>query len=503
MKKNIMVILCDQLRKDFLHCYGGTECSTPNIDKLAKNGVKFNCAITSSPVCAPARAGMMTGRYVSDHGVWTNDVSFRNDMDYLPQRMKQAGYKTAVFGKLHHYPATDTKGFDISFQMEENRLGENDDYFKWLKNRHNEIKDEFPKDKNGNFLFSELEYYDHWIADKSIEFIKKLEQPFFAWVSFQNPHVPLDPPKKKYSVEKSNIKKPKNINYSSGCDVPEYRKIANYANLDFDYSMEYRQKYACLIEEVDDQIGRIIETLKLNNQFENTIIIFSADHGDMCGDLGQYQKGPMPYSAQLEIPLLLSNCNGYIGNYEFPVSNLDIGATALDIAGDNKPFGISRSLIGMYKGTEEKREETYSEFCDSIKIIDDQNYRFAYYPFTGQSQLFDKKLENFETKNMSYNLDYQELKAKYLEEIIDYMIVAQGVHIESQDLVPSVQNGLIKKQPNFKDQIPLVFPLRTQKCRKNLKNSGLNPDYNEFCKYRNVLRHYGTYWITNEEKHSN
>lgn len=127
MKNNVMVILCDQLRADFLSCYNGNSpVKTENIDLLVEDGVLFEHAVTASPVCAPGRACMMTGRYVSDHKVWTNDVPFRENIDYLPYRMKENGYACAAFGKLHHYPARDVKGFDEYWQMEENRLGDVD-----------------------------------------------------------------------------------------------------------------------------------------------------------------------------------------------------------------------------------------------------------------------------------------------------------------------------------------------------------------------------------------
>jgi arylsulfatase A-like enzyme len=115
-KKNIVVILCDQLRKDFLSCYGFKGLHTPNIDRLANDGVLFENAFTASPVCAPGRACMMTGRYVSDHQVFTNDVPFRDGLEYLAERFNKLGYQTGAFGKLHHFPAKDTKGFHTAFR---------------------------------------------------------------------------------------------------------------------------------------------------------------------------------------------------------------------------------------------------------------------------------------------------------------------------------------------------------------------------------------------------
>lgn len=502
MQPNILVILCDQLRKDFLSCYGGTVCNTPNLDALAAKSVCFTNAITASPVCAPARASMMTGRYVSDHGVWTNDMPFREGVDYLPQRMNQAGYRTGAFGKLHHFPAKDGKGFSTYALMEENRLGDKDDYFQWLRARHPEIRGVFTCKKDGGFAFAEDEYYEHWIADRAIDFIAEdKDAPYFAWISFQGPHTPLDPPGD--CDRQRKVPPARYPNYKSGCDVPDYRSASIYGECDELYARNYRQRYCQLIEAIDKQIGRVLEQAQNTARGRETMILFSADHGDMCGDLGHYQKGPMPYSAQLEIPLLLYGCGGENTICDCPVSNLDIGATILQAAGDDAPFGVSRSLNDAIKGGETARKSVFSEFCDSVKIVDTGRWRLAYYPFTGQSQLFDKTLPNYEVRNLAVDSEYALIRCELLQQIIDYMITAHEVHIEAQDLVPSVQAGLRNKLPNFMNQIPLAFPLQTQAHRLRLRTAGLDADYNEFCKGRDIQRHYGVYWNEDgQEKHN-
>lgn len=502
MQPNILVILCDQLRKDFLSCYGGTACSTPNLDELAAQSVRFTDAITASSVCAPARASMMTGRYVSDHNVWTNDVPFREGMDYLPQRMNQMGYRTGAFGKLHHFPARDGKGFSVCALMEENRLREDDDYFKWLEKRHPGVRGVFTCRQDGGFAFAPEEYYEHWIADRAIEFMEESgETPYFAWVSFQGPHTPLDPPGA--PVEKREVPPPRYPYHKSGCDVPDYRRVSLYSECDEAYAVNYRQRYCRLIEEIDSQIGRIMEQAQKSAGQRETVIVFSADHGDMCGDLGHYQKGPMPYSAQLEIPLLVSGTGYPAGTIcDSPVSNLDIGATVLEAAGDSEAFGVSRSLTHAVKDDKEARTSVFSEFCDSVKIVETKRWRFAYYPFAKQSQLFDKTMPDYEIHDLAQDPAYTRIQCGFLKQIVDYMITAREIHIEAQDLSPRVQAGLQELLPDYMDRLPLAFPLQTQDHRRRLKAAGLNSDYNEFCKTRDIRRHYGVYWDENgSEKH--
>lgn len=507
MKANILVILCDQLRRDFLSCYGFEALHTQHIDSLAAAGVRFDCTTTASPVCAPARASMMTGRYVSDHGVWTNDVPFRQGIDFLPQRMNAAGYRTGAFGKLHHFPGRDSKGFSVCKLMEENRLQEQDDYFQWLKVRHPEIENVFPHLENGDFAFSKQEYYEQWIADGTIDFIQTTpsDTPFFGWVSFQGPHTPMDPPTDvNVALDEGKIPCAQATYFRSGCEVPDYRGVANYGGMTDSQRAEYRLRYCKMIGEIDRQIGRIIAILKQQGVYENTTILFSADHGDMCGDYGMLQKGPMPYAAQFEVPLILANCPDITPGTvsDLLASNLDIGATCLALAGDAQPFGISRPLHQMLAGKIAPHKSVFAEFCDSMKLLDTPRYRFAYYPFTGQSQLFDKTLSDYELHNLTDDPAYASLKAALLMELLDYTIVAKGAHIEAQDFVPKMQEGLREKLPNFAQELPLVFPLQSEMHRQRLRNEGYDANYNEFCKAQPILRHYGTYWLPQGvEKH--
>lgn len=167
-------------------------------------------------------------------------------------------------------------------------------------------------------------------------------------------------------------------------------------------------------------------------------------------DYNVVTKGPWPYpyKAQLFIPLIVANdpriekgthCDALCGN-------LDIGATVLDVIGDNKRFGVSRSLIGLTDGMVPQREVNMSEFCDSSKTIVDKRYTYIYYPFTGQSYLYDRTEDPDEMANLTGKPEYAETETKFLKHIIDFQAMAKDVRIEAHDLVPSVQEGLVKKE---------------------------------------------------------
>jgi arylsulfatase len=497
-RRNIVVFLCDQLRPDFLSIYGCKGVPTPNLDRLAREGIVFDRAITVSTVCAPARASMMTGRYVSDHQVWTNDVPFRDGMEYLAERMNEAGYRTGAFGKLHHYPALDAKGFEVFAPMEENRLGEDSPYYQWLKERYPDAQGDFNLD-GLNFRYSEKDYYEQWIADRALDFIgSSKDKPFLAWISFQGPHGPFDPPKEvSGSCDASQLPSVLCRNPDETISsVVQTRSATVQLPEGSDWEL-LRVKYAEMIVAIDRQIGRVLQNLEQRGLYENTTFIFSADHGDMLGDYQLNMKGPFPYRGQLDIPLIVANDPAIKPGTRTQAlcGNLDIPGTCLDLAGDDKPLGHSRSLLDLAQ-SEPKHPRTvnFHEFCDSIKTVEEERYRFCYYPFTTDCELFDLASDPDETRNLAELPDYAAVCQRMMQHLLDFQILAKGVRIEAHDLVHEQQQGLDEKHPVWRKELPICFPLSTAELER-LKAAGLPSDINEFCRTKDVMRHYALpYW---------
>ncbi len=504
-KRNIVVILCDQIRKDFLHPYGCSAIPTPNIDQLARMGVVFDNAITQSPVCAPARASMMTGRFVSDHKVWTNDVPFREGLDYLPERMNALGYMTGAFGKLHHFPATDGKGFQHMSLMEEGRLKHNEGYLKFLNETYPQTDTLWNYDPMKlEFKYHIQDYYEHWIASEAIDFMQQhKDTPFFAWVSFQGPHTPIDPPLEvRGSVNNEKIPKPFKRKSDHISSVVRYRKAftqpnflgkQHYTNEEI---QEIRTKYAEEIVAIDMQIGRMLKSLEKNGILDNTTIIFSADHGDLMGDFDLFHKGPFIYKGQLEIPLIISNhpCLKNATRSDCLAGNIDIPSTVLDVAGDEKGLGISTSLLSLCTNKVKEKKWNYSEFCDSVRIVENKRFRYCYYSFTGESELFDKINDPEETVNLAGQAQYGATESECLKGIVDFMIISKGICIEAHDLVPEVQEGLSEKNANWQDDFVVAMPISSLQEINFLRDEGLSTTYNEFCINKKIIASYGAYW---------
>lgn len=523
-KRNVVMILCDQLRPDFLNAYGADFIPTPNIDALAANGVTFDNAITASTVCAPARASIMTGEHVSGHGGWTNDIPCREGIKYLPEYLNDAGYMTAATGIFDHAPRGNRIGFQYLTAFGDTmpeELSDSQPYMEYLKSKHPEATRIWTKNEDSlQFKYPEEDYGDRWSTDRATDFIERYVStgkapngaspkeegaPFFLYCGLNSPHGPHFPPKEvSGSVDINKIPKLINSTRQDISDVEKnrrgflypYEEVVNPESAETDRMID-RLAYCEMIVEVDNLVGRIVKSLKDNGVYENTTIIFSSDHGSVQNDYNAMTKGPYPYKAQLFVPMIISNdprlekgthCDALCGN-------LDIGATVLDIAGDNRRFGVSRSMIGLAGSTVPEREVNMSEFCDSSKTIVDKRYTYIYYPFEGKSFLYDRIEDPTEMTNLVGKPEYAETESKFLKHIIDFLIISKGVRIEAHDLVPSVQEGLVKKDPRFLDNFDICYPLGSMREIERLKALGLPWDYNEFCKEREIKAHYGVYFL--------
>lgn len=499
-RRNILVLVCDQLRASFLNAYTPSAVPTPHIDALARDGVVFANAITASPVCAPARASILTGRHVCDHDAWTNNVPCREGLEFFPRRLQAAGYDTAVFGVLDHFPHDDMCGFRHCKLMEGGLLGEREEYMAFLRQRHPEVK-RFFNGGNYEFAFAEEEFYDHWIASRAIEYIEQRaacpREPFLAYVGFLSPHAPLIPPKEVHgTVDPERLPRP--MQRQGGMSpVTTYRGVLVTAKKPVEVQMRERTAYAELIVEVDRQVGRVVAALKAAGLYENTTILFTADHGDMLEDFGLTTKGPYPYRSSLFIPMILSNHPGLRrgARNDSLVGNIDVGATVLDIAGDHRAFGYSRSLVDAAQPVpKHPREVNYSEFCDAMKLVMDKRYTYCYFPFTGYADLYDREADPDELRNLAGDPAHAPVEMAFLKHIIEFVTLARGVRIEAHDMIPPLRAGLERKAPKFLDDFVIAYPIASEAERRRLREAGLSDDYNEFCRERKVFAHYGVYW---------
>lgn len=300
-KYNVLFIVCDDLRTD-LGCYGNKEVKTPNLDRLAKQGILFSNAYCQQALCAPSRASVLTGRRPDELKFWNLTSSIRRlpDIVSLPEQFKKSGYFTQDIGKIYHNWHEDGHAdYPQSWSVEPIL------HYGTHGNDKPQVNGTLPKNY-ANTRWTECmdvpdeAYYDGRVAKNSVEalerFAQKPDQPFFLAVGFWKPHVPFNAPKKYWDLyDRSKISMP--IDENPPENVPA---IALHDNFEFlrnenitishEQNRELRHGYLAAVSYLDAQVGKLLVTLKRLKLDKNTIIVFWSDHGYELGEHGQWGK---------------------------------------------------------------------------------------------------------------------------------------------------------------------------------------------------------------------
>lgn len=392
-RKNILWIMTDQQKYDALSCLSGPPHMTENLDGLALDAVLFENAYTPCPVCGPARASLKTGLYPPETGVVKNWVGFKDGFDFLPHMLLLAGYETGLAGKLHFYPAERDYGFEKRWLSDAPYSTYSDDpdhseYVKWLREIYEKKgkgdpvelfnKDEESYDEDlkrfilGSAFRENGEHETEWTRDRTIEFLDNRDRnrPFFFYCSFFGPHQPYEPPEPYASwISKDEIRLPDSYytDYKKGCPVFERNARSVYdhvrASMDEDDCKEAVAKYYGQVRMIDESIGAILRYLKDHGLYDDTLIIFSSDHGDHLAEHGLFFKGQM-YDSCAKVPLIIRKPDGCKGvRCQKIVNTIDLYLTILDYAGvsDSNNGVSSVSLLPLLDGDGDGwTDESYS-----------------------------------------------------------------------------------------------------------------------------------------------
>lgn len=386
-RPNIVWIMLDDCRYDAVGCYGRSWVKTPHIDRLAREGVKFDAAIVQNPVCIPSRRSMKTGYYAYEMGPMEMGKDPEIPAGYIDtERTKtlgagpnlldawtRTGMKPVNFGKIHAFPESfDDKGdagvlFDVNGNptpyflknFGENSPVLNENRF-YTKNHHWQI---------GGSLSVKPEETETWrLCDMAIETLDKLaikKDPFFLRVSFHAPHVACYVPEE-FLIDPENIHLP----FPSEKELaskPKFEQgpLRTYcgADLTTEQSGICRGTYYGMVSLVDIQVGRIISALTKAGQLDNTIIAFTSDQGFQLGEHGLWKKRVF-YEANVRVPLIL-RFPGKIRPGTIisePVEMVDFVPTLMDLSGLDAPHGIrGASLVPLIQG----KRKTWRKACFS------------------------------------------------------------------------------------------------------------------------------------------
>lgn len=317
-KPNILVMVTDQQRGDTIHALGNDIIQTPNLDRLCAEGTAFTSAYTPSPVCVPGRCCLYTGQYTHHNRCYDNGYPMPDDTFFM-EEFRDSGYVTRGIGKMHFEP---DPGALHGFQQRERQEEliehiEDDDYLMYLRDKgYHHIFEPHGQRSEMYYIpqISQLPARDHptqWVGDRAVRFLQERDkdQPFLLMANFIHPHPPFAPPtpwNKLYRT--ADMPNPLTVENPEECITyyNHFQNIYKYRSRGFDQNLARTLKgfyYAC-VSFIDYQVGRILDELERQGILDDTIIVYTSDHGEMLGDYGCFGKRCMLNSAS-RIPMLV------------------------------------------------------------------------------------------------------------------------------------------------------------------------------------------------------
>lgn len=381
-RPNILFICTDQQRYDALGCYGNPSIQTPHIDALAAQGVLFEQCYVQSPVCAPSRASLVTGQYPSVHGLWANGVTLPEGAAIFSRSLADAGYDCGMIGKMHlshcmggrTEPRPDDGYRFYKWAHDPTHTSPENDYHRWLRETHPELHEQAvaggPRVRHQAAHFDTMPteaQYSRWASSRAIEFLeddaREAEQPFFLWLNFFDPHHPFVAPQE-YLDRYDAASLPEPIGVPGELDSkPAIQREASqesyagfargYADHSPDEIREIVRAYYAMVSLIDDEVKRVLDSLEAQGLADDTVVIFTSDHGEMLGDHQLLLKGPMLYEPAVRVPLIM-RWPGQLPageRREDLVQWIDLNPTLMEIAGlDPLPRSQGTSLLPLARG---------------------------------------------------------------------------------------------------------------------------------------------------------
>ena len=412
-RPNILFFLPDQHRPDWTGANPALPLRLPQLDALAARGVRFTQAVTPSPLCAPARACLASGRDYAGCGVADNGDDYPVQQPTYYQALRDGGYRVAGVGKFDLHKATmdwgldgsrliDTWGFTEGIDNEgkmdaiaSGAAAPKGPYMAYLwqrglaaahvadfRARRNRGTDPTP--------LPEEAYCDNWIAENGLRFLRDFprQQPWHLVVNFTGPHSPFD-------VTASMRARWADAGFPAPVD--------NTQDLAADEHQAIRQNYAAMLENIDRQIGRFLEVVAERGELERTLVVYSSDHGEMLGDHSRWGKSTY-YQASAGVPLVVAGPGVQRGVTSGAlVSMHDLAATFLELAGRPAlPEMESRSLAPLLRGERAAHREVVRSGLNNWRMVSDGRYKLVHdQREDGRTEviLFDRQQDPLERTN--------------------------------------------------------------------------------------------------------
>lgn len=441
-KPNILFIMTDQMRGDCMGVAGHPDVKTPYLDHLASMGTRYTNAYTAVPSCIAARCAIHTGLKQENHKrVGYQDRVTWNYKHTLAGELAKNGYYTQCVGKMHVHPLRNLMGFH-NVELHDGYLHnyrsanlpyyENqrvaDDYNYWLKSElgiNTDITDTGVECNSfiaRPWIYEEKYHPTNWVTNRSIDFLRRRDRskPFFLMASYLRPHPPFDAPQCYFDMYKDmDLTPPKMGDWADKERLNEKGRFfdADTGPVDRELMRQAQIGYYACISHLDNQIGRLIDSLKDDGSYKDTVIIFTSDHGELLGDNLTYRK-IRPYQGSINIPMIIANdkrvkkgevCDSL-------VELRDILPTTLDIAGGKVPQSIDGMSILSDNGREYLHGEHSGGDIGNQYIVTKED-KYCWFMESGKEQYFNLKQDPDELHD-AINDDKYKDRINYLRSLL-------------------------------------------------------------------------------------
>ena len=448
MPANVVLIMTDQHHARCLGCAGESVLKTPSIDRLAEEGVHFTSAYAQSAHCGPSRVSFLTGMYEHTHLRHRNDEEPPMELSSLPVQLREHGYQTTLIGKGHVGVEWPREHFDdcrFSF-MTDALPGDplSVAYFKYLVD--NGVADRFDQagkyyhlDPDKPLPISELPLehsLENWTGDETVRYLRQrdMAKPFFAFVSFDRPHEPLI-----LQAELAGMYDPDEIQLPANVDdtfetKSDLQKAAGRGELGYPYHPSTQAglrrvlaRYYAIITHIDEQVGKIYAELEAQGILDDTIILFTADHGNFAGEHGLFAKNLGFYECIHGIPYLMRYPRGLPTGARFDgiVESVDMYPTLAELLGIEAPITVQgRSFARALRG--EGKWTKSASLCEHVTAdyhymsMRTRDFRITVDAAGDASELYDHRCDPGELVNLWDHGDYSQIRARLVLDMLRY-----------------------------------------------------------------------------------
>ena len=449
---NILLLMTDQQRWDAMGC-SGDWVRTPNLDRIASEGVQFTNCVTTSPVCIPTRLSLATGLYPHNTGVWNNmGHTMLAETPTWMQSVRDAGYRTSLFGKTHLHPhggdLREREGLMNAYGLDDvNEIGgprasastlshmtamwEEKGVWEAYRADYRERFSTKPYLVRPSTLALE-DYADVYVGQQAKRYLQNYDrqEPWCCWVSFGGPHEPWDTPEPYASMYDPETMPPA-VPRPATEERPRGHldRVLQRMNPKFESGEigRLRANYAGNVTLIDDQIGEILDAIAARGELDNTVIVHTSDHGEMNGDYGLIYKSNFLNGA-VRIPLLVRTPdNTHAGRLcDSPVEWIDIGPTLVELVGgelEHRQFGKSLCPV-LTQPESEHRDFAISEIDGEIMLLN-REWKAALNTDGEVYLLFDVQNDPNETNNLAGKSEVSDIETALRLQILERLVQTQ------------------------------------------------------------------------------